>query len=303
MESNKYENIIFTVQGGHGKCIMATSVVKSLKKKYPDSNIIVVSAWEYPFYYNKDVHRCYTFGQTPYFYENYIKGKEDRILICNAEPYSSNEYLLQDHHKMHLVNIWRKQYDLDIEDSVLPNITINDREMEITYDRLKPDSRPILYLQTNGGSPQHQYTNKSWARDIPISTAQELVKVLKKDFRIIHARTQEQPELNGVESVTLPLREQYALIKLSNKRLLIDSYSQHVAAALNLPSTVCWGVTKPEVFGYDMHDNILPSEKEIRSFDKYAFLERFEINGNPQQFPFNTINIFNANDIINSIYK
>ena len=47
------------------------------------------------------------------------------------------------------------------------------------------------------------------------------------------------------------------LLQLSNKRLLIDSFAQHMAAALNVKSTVCWNPsTKPEIFGYKLHDNI-----------------------------------------------
>ena len=38
-----------------------------------------------------------------------------------------------------------------------------------------------------------------------------------------------------------------------------------MARALNLKSTVCWVDTKPEIFGYNFHDNIIanPYTKDI----------------------------------------
>ena len=55
--------------------------------------------------------------------------------------------------------------------------------------------------------------------------------------------------LDGFRSIAI-------LLQLSSKRLLIDSFAQHMAAALDLKSTVCWIGTKPEIFGYKLHDNI-----------------------------------------------
>ena len=36
----------------------------------------------------------------------------------------------------------------------------------------------------------------------------------------------------------------------------MDSFAQHLAAAMGVKSTVCWVTTKPKVFGYKLHDNI-----------------------------------------------
>jgi hypothetical protein len=60
------------------------------------------------------------------------------------------------------------------------------------------------------------------------------------------------------------IKEFFIILLKSEKRLLIDSCLQHAAAAFNLPSTVCWVGTSPEVFGYEIHKNILPNkEKQI----------------------------------------
>ena len=77
----------------------------------------------------------------------------------------------------------------------------------------------------------------------------------------------DQPEFQGTELLNLPFRELYAVFPLSTKRLFIDSFAQHVAAGLNLQSTVVWIGNKPEVFGYDTNINITHNIlREIRLF-------------------------------------
>ena len=68
--------------------------------------------------------------------------------------------------------------------------------------------------------------------------------------------------LDGFRSIAI-------LLQLSKKRLLMDSFTQHLAAAMNVKSTVCWVTTKPEVFGYKLHDNIF---KKIFSQSQYFLI-------------------------------
>ena len=48
-------NIIFQIEGGLGKSIMATAMVKVIKKRYKNANIIVVTAYPDVFLNNPDV--------------------------------------------------------------------------------------------------------------------------------------------------------------------------------------------------------------------------------------------------------
>ena len=292
--NDKY--LIFHTEGGHGKQIMATAVIRAIKKKYPDRKIIVITAWDSPFFYNPDVYRFYTFGEMKYFFDDYIN--KDTI-IYRHEVYHTEDHILQ---RKHLTQSWCDMYDIP-HDGIYPKIYLNPREIEIAKDKIKPYSgKPIMLLQTHGGGGQ-QYSKKSWARDMPIEIAQTLVNYYSKQYRILHLRRAEQPALQGVEHIQLPLRELYAVFLLSKKRLFIDSFAQHVAAALNLPSTVCWIANKPEVFGYDLHTNIRPNAKVQQYFNKFSYLDQFDISGQIQQFPYDTINLFNINEIIESVNK
>jgi hypothetical protein len=94
--------------------------------------------------------------------------------------------------------------------------------------------------------------------------------------------------------------ELFSLLAYAQKRLLIDSCLQHAAAAMKLPSTVLWIGTSPVVFGYNMHNNItaeLPNTVKLP--DSYLF--DYNFNGMVHECPLFDTNIFNINEIIESL--
>jgi len=288
--------VVFHSEGGHGKQVIATAVCRAIKKKYPDRKLIVVTAWDGPFFYNPDVWRFYNFGQMQYFFDDFIK--EDTIIL-RQEPYFTEDHILQ---RKHLVESWCGMYGIK-PDGVKPKIYLNPREVEIARDKIKPDNRPLMLLQTHGGNAGQQYSKKSWFRDMPIEIAQKLVNYFSKSYRILHIRTPDQPALQGTELLNLPFRELYAVFPLSQKRLFIDSFAQHVATALDLQSTVVWIGNKPEVFGYEENINIQPNVEHVRELNKFSYLDQFDISGQIQQFPFDTINMLDINKIIEAVNK
>lgn len=292
--NDKY--IILHTEGGHGKQVMATAVCRAIKKHYPDRKLIVVTSWDGPFFYNTDVWRFFTFGQMQYFYDDYIKPD---TIILRHEVYHSEDHILQ---RKHLTQSWCDMYGIPW-DGHKPQIIINPREREIARDKIKPDGRPIMLLQTHGGAPNTQYSKKSWFRDMPIEIAQKLVNYFSKSYRILHIKSPEQPVLENVEPVILPFRELYAVFELSSKRLFIDSFAQHVAAALDLQSTVVWIGNKPDVFGYPENINIVPNAKYVRELNKFSYLDQFDISGQIQQFPYDTVNLFDINEIIEAVNR
>lgn len=290
-DDDKY--IIFHSEGGMGKQVQATAVIRAMKKQYPDRKIVWVTSWDIAAFNNPNVFRFFGHGQTQYF-RDYLK---DDTLIFKHDPYNETNHILR---KEHLIESWCNLFKIKY-DGYKPELYLNPRELEIARDKIKPDGRPILLLNTNGGG-KNQYSKKSWYRDIPIETAQKLVNHLAKTYRILHIRLPEQPALQGTELLNLPLRELCAVFPLSTKRLFIDSGSQHIAAALGLQSTVCWIGNDPKVFGYPENINILPNANIINNFDKFSYLQD-DISGFVQAFPYDTVNVFDINKIIEAVDK
>ena len=292
-DNDKY--IIFESAGGCGKQISATAVIRGIKKAYPDRKIIWISSWDAAAHNNPNVFRFFAHNQiNTYFKDDYLK---DDTIIMKHDPYNETNHILR---KEHLVETWCKLCNVPY-DGYKPELFLNPRELEIARDKIKPDNRPIFLLQTNGGGGG-QYSKKSWYRDMPIEIAQKIVNYFSKSYRIIHIRNADQIALQGVEVLSLPLRETFAVFPLSTKRLFIDSMPMHVAAALGLQSTVVWVVNDPKVFGYSENINLTPSANIVNEFNKYTYLTD-DISGFVQGFPYDTVNMFDINKIIESVNK
>lgn len=292
-DNDKY--IVMDVTGGQGKNVQATAVIRAIKKQYADYKIVVVGSWDAPYFNNPNVFRFFVHGQHSYF-RDYLK--EDTI-IMKHDPYNETNHILR---KEHLTETWCKMFDVPY-DGYKPEIYLNPREIEIAKDKVKPDNRPIMLLQTHGGGGANsQYSKKSWYRDMPVEIAQKLVNYFSKSYRILHLRYPDQIALQGVEVLNLPLRELYAVFPLSTKRLFIDSFAAHVAAGLGLQSTVCWVGNSDKVFGYPENINIYPNANIVNNFDKFSYLTD-DISGQVQAFPYDTVNLFDINKIIEAVNK
>lgn len=288
-------NIIFQISGGLGKCIMATAVCSAIKQKHPDANLIVVSAYADVFLNNPNVYRAYNFGGMSYFYDEFIDGKEFKVFA--HDPYLETAHVKQNEH---LIKTWCEMFDVPYNGEK-PELFLTQREVQFFQNKFVAD-KPIMVIQTNGGAQtEHKY---SWARDIPSTTAVKVIEHFKNDYYIAHIRREDQLGYENTIPVTDTFRALCVLLNISQKRLLIDSFGQHAAAALDLPSTVCWVANKPKVFGYDLHDNIQANTFTNKPEVRNAYLSKFNIAGDLIEFPYNSEDeIFDADTIIESLSK
>ena len=74
-KSSQEKYFIWFIQGGLGKNVAATALIKSIKKTYPDRKLIVVCAWPQVFLNNPNIDRVYNASNIPHFYEDYVEGK------------------------------------------------------------------------------------------------------------------------------------------------------------------------------------------------------------------------------------
>jgi len=286
-------NIVFQINGGIGKCVMATAVCEAIKKQYPDSKLIVISAYPDAFLNNPHVYRAFAFGDLSYFYNEYIENQDFKILA--HDPYLQTEHVMQNEH---LIKTWCEMFGVNYNGEQ-PKIHLNQREIDFFSSKFTSD-KPILLLQTNGGLPTD--LKYSWARDIPHKVALSIVEEFKSKYNVAHIRREDQLNLEGAFTITDSFRSICVLISMSTKRLFMDSFAQHVAASMNLPSTVCWIANKPEVFGYDIHSNITANPFTVKPELRNAYFTRFNISGDLLGFPYSSEEeIFNVNDVITSI--
>ena len=279
MADRKY--CIFQVQGGLGKHIAATAVAQAIKNNHPDRELIVVCGWPELWASLPFVHRVYTLGQTQYFFQEYVDGVDS--LIFSNEPYLTTDHV---HKRLPLIQTWCKMYGVEYAGEK-PVIRINPEQRRLIRNFYKFDKPPLL-IHTNGGMYASDKPYR-WARDIPIRVAEEIAKHYGPTHQIIQVTRQTSPKitypgtaiLEGLISNT----ELMGILEICDKRVLIDSSLQHGAAALGLRSTVLWNATSPEVFGYDIHDNIKAKEKpKINLPGSYLF--DYDFDGNEMEYPY-----------------
>ena len=287
------KNIIFQVNGGIGKSIIATAVCRAIKKAYPDYNLIVLSGYPEVFIGNPNVYRFYRLGMAPYFYEDFVKG-ENTIFMAD-EPYLTKGYLSK---KMHLSEAWCEMLGVKF-DGVKPDLFLNPIEINKTKIQGQNNKPVLLFQPFGGGSKEVQY---SWNRDIPPHQAQALVNVLGQKYHVVQICREDQIKLQNVQHIHAPFRDLFGLILNSHARLGIDSFMQHAAAAFDKKVTTCWVTNNPTVFGYKVHKNITPDPK-LKIVNKQAvvegYLEEYDFSGHRvHDFPYDYPDIFDLNEII-----
>ena len=293
---NNEKYIIWHIQGGLGKNIAATALCNDLKQQYKDRKLIMVVSYPEAFLSNPVVDRVYALGNAPYFYQDYIEGKD--IVLFRHEPYNQTAHVTK---KQHLIHNWCDLLGIEYKNQQ-PVLFPNYPQRMTTGMWQRP--KPIMVIQTGGGPMQGQRFSYSWTRDMPIEVAQEIINKYSQQYHIIQVTRPDGYQLQGVERIdgVLSNMELFSLLVTSQKRVLIDSCLQHAAAALKLQSTVLWVGTSPTVFGYSSHKNIIAKlpKKANQLIGSYLFDYQFE--NNMHECPYMDVkDMFNIEEIFKNI--
>lgn len=135
---------LFHLEGGLGKHIAATAVAKCIKNNYPHRKLIVVCAYPEIYLNLKFIDKVFRLGNTPYFYDDYIKNKD--TLIFKHEPYFTTEHI---HKQLPLIENWCKLYNLEYSGE-MPELLFNMSQRQFGIGKWSRE-RPIMLIQTNGG--------------------------------------------------------------------------------------------------------------------------------------------------------
>ena len=267
IKMDKARNLVFVSEGGIGKEIASSAVIRAVKKANPYKEIIIVSGFNELFLYNKNVKKTLHFNNPLYFYDDYVN---ESTAFIKAEPYLGYDYINK---KSHLVEVWCKSLGVEHDGNnpdfyYLPN---EDRAAKIYVDKITEDGKkPLVLIQWIGGkvpqdkSPKELMANLStmFRRSLLQAEVQKLSDSLKeKGYTVGIVGHDNFPEIKGTEKIYFPLRSSIMLLKYAKTFIGIDSFLQHAAASsqINKKGIVCWGGTSPICLGYDTHINLTKS--------------------------------------------
>jgi hypothetical protein len=298
MSDPKY--VIAQCQGGLGKHVIFTAFLQVVQKAHPTSKIIVVCAWPELFASLPFVHRVFPLGNTQYFYSEYIE--DQNSMIYAQEPYFWPTHINKTHS---LIETWCLMYGLKY-DGEQPVIKINAEQKKAIRNFYEPkfEGKPFLLIQSNGGL----FTNERgycWSRDLPFDVATKVANHFKKSHFVMQLTRPSSPKIPDVfvRNEQLSNVELAGIVELSDKRLLIDSCCQHMAAAFGLQSTVLWNATSSTIFGHKLHTNIQAKEKPKKSLPG-SYLFDYQFDNNPEEFPYEDEDLgelYNIDQIIASL--
>lgn len=287
-------NIIFDISGGLGKNILATAVLKAIRNHYKKANIIVLTSYPDVFINNPNVNRVVIHGTITNMYKDFIEGKDTKVFV--ADPYNMSDYITE---SKHLIEIWCDMCGVEYNGE-MPEIILSKGEKDYFTQFYKID-KPVMAIHPNGGSID-QPLKYSWTRDIPADIMNQVIDHFNKDYAIIHIKREDQLMYNNTMAALDSYRSIAVMLTLSEKRLLIDSSSMHLATALNLPSTVMWMGTSPKVFGYDMHTNIVANEPDLKLSLDNPYFQKYALFEDISRCPYSDLNkMYNVEDIIKSL--
>jgi ADP-heptose:LPS heptosyltransferase len=289
-------NIILNIQGGLGKNILATALVKGIKKRYPNSFLIVISGYPDVFLNNPSVSKCLRHDQQVGIYNKYIKNHDTKFFII--DPYMTSDF---QNGKGHLLRIWFELCGLNYKGEQ-PQFFLSKVEKQY-YKTAYPTTKPILAIQPNGGAKnQGMYYN--WARDIPEVITTKIINKFKNDYQIVHIKRQDQMSFTNTTQALDSFRSIAYLISISEKCLFIDSFAQHLAKAVNKKAVVLWSATEPEMFGYDSHINIKANKYTKEPQYNHGHYKPFELVEPIEKCPYQDLSeIFDYNLVYNKLYS
>jgi len=310
LQDDKVKRIIFIADGGIGKTICSTAVVKRLAESFPDKKIIVMTGYPDIFLYNPNVYKVFNFGNPLYFYDDYVN---DSSFVIKVEPYTDYSYMFE---STHLIDSWCKMIGLERNNAV-PEMFFMDNELEAANAYVKKvtgdgKKKFIMFQWIGGIVPQNKEEmagidalSRMHRRSIPKSVAQKVSnKLVSRDYVVGVVQHENFPEIQGAERLyfpNTPVRGVIALLKYAEGFIGIDSFIHHASMVFNTPGVVIWGGTSPKKLGYEQHTNLVPKALCETPFchrpDSYVF-DSTSI-GSIWNCPYNTKCLqYDADDII-----
>lgn len=95
----------------------------------------------------------------------------------------------------------------------------------------------------------------------------QVVQQLKSNRRQVHqVSCKGEPSVDGCDrrSDNLPIPELEELLRKCDTFISVDSMIQHLAWSIGEPGVVLFGLSDPEIFGHNIHINLLKGRRYLR---------------------------------------
>lgn len=262
---------LINVDGGLGKHVMFTSILKEFKEKKGYDEIYVISSYFDVFKSCTAVTDAFPPMQGTLYQELVLDPDCD---VYWKEPYSNQRFIKKE---CHLFDAWAEELGFQLSkpaDEYCPSLDKIESEfpnvLSMVKEKIKDFNDNYILVQFNGGqsplSPQVDesgnqipYNDKQEGIKRNYFKGQEIINSLKEKYpetTIIHFALPNEPSYENSVKLQLPYLAYRLLAKNAKAVITTDSSLQHLSTGVNNNITVIWGETRPEHFGYKVNQNI-----------------------------------------------
>lgn len=266
-KKTKEKQILFRVAGGLGKNIMATAVVKQIRKENPAAKIHVQASYPRAFTTLTGIDRVYGFQPGPDFRELH----RDYEIVA-PEPYLDLDYRLK---KRHLVDAWCDMAGVTPPQKKSGEIRLTSRERDYAKTRCKlPEGKKLVAVQFFGGTSYYSAQDAGnphqakHYRDLPKDIAQQIVDgLVQAGYLVLSIALPTEPQLqNAIQIMSLmpnpneipDPRLVWACMEQCHALVTIDTQALHAWHAIGKSgAVVLWGGTHQNCLGYPDDTNMV----------------------------------------------
>ena len=262
----------FFINGGAGRVLCSIPALESYAEKN-DNFIIVSEGWGELYSCSKTLRDKVYSPNHKNLFESYLKDKE----IISPEPYRLNAYFNQKCNLIQAFDIIINELD-EIPKSKKITLDLNKAEQITGYNivnevREVSKKDKIVVFQPFGSSVQAEgnFIFDVSGRSFEIANILKIIDELKKHYGVILMSQIQLPhgqEMGIAMPQNISLTAWAGIINAADYFIGCDSVGQHLAYALNKPSTVVIGSTYPENISYpnEKNFNIIDNGKDKRKY-------------------------------------
>ena len=249
----KQTTFLLHINGGLGKCIMATAVIESYKTANPEQKIVVVSGYPEVFVHNPAVDKNFSFA-TPYLWQDYYSREDVRVFA--EDPYFTQSWIKNE--RKHLIDVWCEEIGVPSVQKT-PLLFFSGPEVDELNAMIKVD-KPLMIVQSTGGV---NASARAWTRNPPYAELEEYLAQFAESHYVLHLAVPETPHLTNVHQriENLNRRQAMCLVRFSHSFVGIDSFGMHVRASgfAAGPTTIFFPLEESvQRLGYDRFVNVTP---------------------------------------------
>lgn len=256
---------LINVEGGLGKNVMFTSILKEFKEQKGYDEVYVISPYYDVFKSCSAVTDAFPPGQGTLYQELVLDEDCD---IYWKEPYSNQKFIKK---QCHLFEAWAEELGFELYhpgNQYVPQLDRVAEEYpkvaEIANKKMDEWMHDFCIVQFNGGqSPlgdmKAEYHDQQQAIKRNYYKGEKIVELLREKYpnaTMVHFALPNEPTLAGTVKVEVPYLTYRLLAKEAKAVVCIDSSLQHLSTGACNNVTVIWGETRPEHFGYVCNTNV-----------------------------------------------